>query len=119
MNEETKYKTILTHFLQDVLSGHLDVSSNLNPSFLADAILTKLEINKTLAFKNTEEAVKSFTSFIEDIDSDMDKELNELKEGDLMLKNFIRGQKTACEKLKGSLNTLYEIKSHTEGQIEA
>ena len=98
-----KIKNIIIELLQDSLTGKLDSSSNFNPQFLADAIIKKTELAKTYAeikAKDIDDTMSIFEGWIEDIDKDMDNELEQLGEDEKLLKNFIRGQKTACEKLK-------------------
>jgi hypothetical protein len=102
-------KKILIELLQTQLTGKLDSSSNFNPVFLADAIIEKLDLNSTLAERNArkvEDAINKFNDLLDDINSDMDEELSMLSEKETLLKNFIQGQKTACEKLKESLKTI-------------
>jgi len=103
-----KEKEIIITLLQNSLTGELDPSSNFNPQFLADAIIEKIEFDKTLKERNAkkiDEVIESFNEMIDDIDEDMDTELLKLgtDSSDVFIKNFIRGQKTACEKLKDKL----------------
>jgi len=105
----TNEKIILVEFLQENLAGKLDSSTNLNVSFLADAILEKLELNRTTEERNVrkvEEAIKSFNKMINDIDVDMDTELAQLGKEEILVKNFAMGQKTACDKLRESLTKI-------------
>jgi len=102
-------KTILVDLIQTSLAGKIDPSSNFNPQDFADAIITKLDLNRTLTertAKNVEELIESFTGMINDIDSDMDIELEQLGEDEVMVKNFVRGQKTVCEKLKDEIEKI-------------
>ena len=105
----TNKETILIELLQDSLKGKIDPSINFNPKFLAEAILEKLNLNETFKernLKNVNESIESFRKMIDDVDKDMDLELDKLDSSEKMLANFIRGQKTACEKLKESLTLL-------------
>ena len=105
---ENKRNDII-ELIQNSLVGKIDASVNFNPRFLAEAILEKLEFNKSLKDRSNEKidnVITSFNDMINDIDNDMDTELGLLSESDTLLKNFIRGQKTACEKLKDKLKTL-------------
>jgi uncharacterized coiled-coil protein SlyX len=102
-------KTILVELIQNSLTGKLDPSTHFNPQFLADAIIEKLELEKTFEERNIKkinDAIDSFNNMIDEIDKDMDLELQSLGADEILLKNFIRGQKTTCEKLKESLKTL-------------
>lgn len=104
-----KNKEMLVKLIQASLTGYIDPSSNFNPSFLADAIITKLELNQTIKermVKDVNEAITAFNNMIDDIDKDMDLEMQQLGSEEVLLKNFVRGQKTTCEKLKDSLNNL-------------
>lgn len=102
-------KEILVNLIQASLAGKLDPSSNFNPQDFADAIITKLDLNRTLVERNArsvEAAIKSFNNMIDDIDKDMDIELEQLGKDEVMVKNFVRGQKTACEKLKSEIEKI-------------
>lgn len=102
-------KKLLVELLQKALTGQIDPSSNFNPQFLADAILEKLEFNTPIEVRNAkkvDEAVKSFTNMIEDIDTEMNTELEQLGKDEKMLKNFIMGQKTVCDKLRENLKEI-------------
>jgi len=99
-------KKILVNLIQAQLAGKIDPSSNFNPQSFADAIITKLDLNRTLEernAKNVDEAIQSFTKMIEDIDNDMDTELEQLGKDEVLVKNFVRGQKTVCAKLKDEI----------------
>jgi len=100
---------ILVEFLQNSLAGKLDPSAHLNPGFLASAIIAKLDFNRPLEernARNVNEAVKTFAEMINEIDKDMDIELEQLGEDEKMVKNFIQGQKTACQKLLDEIKKL-------------
>jgi len=102
-------KIVLVELLQKSLAGQIDPSSNFNPHFLAEAILNKLEFNQTIEEKNAkkvEDAVKSFNDMINEIDDEMTTELEQLGKDEVLLKNFVRGQKTTCEKLRENLKTI-------------
>jgi len=102
-------KDILINLIQASLTGKLDPSSNFSPQEFADAIITKLDLNRTMAernARNVEAAIESFTGMINDIDKDMDNELEQLGKDEVMVKNFVRGQKTACEKLKENIEKI-------------
>jgi hypothetical protein len=102
-------KIILVELLQKSLAGQIDPSSNFNPNFLAEAIISKLALNQTFEEKNAkkvEEAVKSFNEMINVIDDEMTTELQQLGKDEVLLKNFVRGQKTTCEKLRETLKTI-------------
>jgi len=107
--EFSKEKTLVVEMLQSTLAGKLDPSSNFNPQHLAEAIVEKLNFNLTpieRKTKSVEDAIKSFEEMINGLDADMDNELLQLGKEEIMVKNFVRGQKTACEKLRESLKTL-------------
>ena len=107
INEEKK--EIIVSLIQDSLMGKIDPSANFNPQFLADAILKKLEFKESMAERNTKsinEAISKFNTMIEDIDNDMETEMEQLGVDEVLLKNFIKGQLTACEKLKNQLETI-------------
>lgn len=102
-------REILINLIQASLTGKIDPSSNFKPADFADAILTKLDLNRTFTERNSKsinEAVENFESMINDIDKDMDTELEQLGKDETLLKNFVRGQKTACEKLKENLKKI-------------
>ena len=102
-------KEILINLIQSSLKGKINPESDFNPQFLAEAIITKLNLNKTVTERNSkkvEDAIEKFESFINEIDSDMDIELEQLGKDETLLKNFARGQKTTCEKLRESLKTI-------------
>ena len=102
-------KTILINLIQASLAGKIDPSSNFSPQDFADAIITKLDLNRTLTEKNAksvDEAVESFSKMIDEIDRDMDIELEQLGKDEVMVKNFVRGQKTVCEKLKSEIKNI-------------
>ncbi len=108
MNSD-KEKEILVKLLQTSFTGVIDASSNFNPAFLADAIIKKLQLNETIKERNAkdvDDAVNSFTNMIDDIDKDMDTELEQIGDDEVLLKNFVKGQKTACEKLKESIEKI-------------
>ncbi len=105
-NEE---KILLIEFLQKNLVGKIDSSANVNPCHLAEGIITLLDFNKPLKERNTKRingVIDSFNKMIDDIDLDMDTELAQLGKDETLLKNFIRGQKTACEKMRETLKTI-------------
>jgi hypothetical protein len=106
IKEEERNQVI--KLIQESLIGKIiDASSNFSPQFLADAILQKLDFNRTFEeknVKNLDSAIKAFNKMIDDIDYDMDNELAQLGPEETLLKNFVRGQKTACEKLREKLN---------------
>jgi len=107
--DTTTQEKIVIELIVNALSGKLDSSSNFNPKFLAEAIVQKLNFNLTLEeskLKSINESIITFNSMIDDIDKDMDEEMSKLTEKETLLKNFILGQKTACEKLKESLKTI-------------
>jgi len=102
-------RDILIELIQASLIGKLDPSSNFSPQVFADAIITKLDLNRTLEERNAkkvEDVVKSFNEAITSIDKDMDTELEQLGKDEVLLKNFVRGQKEACEKLRSSLENI-------------
>jgi hypothetical protein len=101
-----KEQTLIVDIIQTNLSGKIDASSNFNPCFLAEAILQKLNFGLTLEERKTKEfvdVVQTINNVLNDIDTDMDTELSKLGSEEKMLANFIRGQKTACEKIRESL----------------
>jgi hypothetical protein len=103
IKEEERNQVI--RLIQESLIGKID-SSSFSPQFLADAILQKLDFNRTFEEKNAknlDSAIKMFNKMIDDIDYDMDNELAQLGPEETLLKNFVRGQKTACEKLREEL----------------
>jgi len=102
-------RDLLISLFQHAFTGKLDPSANLKPQDLADAVITKLNLNRTLTERNVKtvnEAIESFTGFINAIDADMDTELEQLGEDEAMVKNFVRGQKTACEKLREEIENI-------------
>jgi len=102
-------KEIIIELIQNSLIGELDSSSNFKPQFLADAIIKKLNLNRTLKETNAkkiDEIVNSFNDMINDIDKDMNIEYEQLGADEVLLKNFVRGQKTTCEKLRESLKNI-------------
>jgi len=108
-HETSKETTAVIELLQSTLAGKIDPSSNFNPQFLAEAIVEKLNFNLSPIERNAkkvEDAIRSFEKMISDIDEDMDNELQQLGKDELLVKNFVRGQKTACEKLKESLKEI-------------
>lgn len=105
MNKEE----IIIKLIQSSLTGELDTSSNFKPQFLANAIIQKLNLNRTFKETNAkkiEEVVDDFIDMIDEIDKDMDIESQQLGNDEILLKNFIKGQKTVCEKLRESLKNL-------------
>lgn len=102
-------RNIIIETIQSALVGHLDSSSNFNPASLANAIETKISFNESFEEKNVKQ-VKEFiihiNETINDIDNDMNNELEQLGPDETVLKNFIMGQKTACEKIRESLNNI-------------
>ena len=102
-------RDILIELIQASLAGKIDPSSNFNPADFADAIVTKLDLNRTLEERNAkkvEDAVQAFNESINEIDKDMDIELEQMGKDEVLLKNFVRGQKEACEKLRSSLENI-------------
>ena len=102
-------KEIIIELIQNSLIGELDSSSNFSPQFLADAIIKKVNFNRTYKEKNVkkiEDALNSFNDMIDKIDEDMNNELEQLGSDEVLLKNFVRGQKTTCEKLRESLKNI-------------
>jgi len=105
----TEEKKILVTILQTALAGKIDPSTNFSPQLLADAIIDQLNLNRTLTernARNVEETINKFKSFINEINEDMDIEAEQLGNNEVLLKNFINGQKTACEKLNEKLETI-------------
>jgi len=99
-------REILINLIQSSLAGKIDPSTNFSPQDFADAIITKLDLNRTLqerTAKSVEETIETFNEFLNEIDKDMDNELEQLGADEVNVKNFARGQKTACEKLRESL----------------
>lgn len=104
-----KNKEDIIKLIQLSLTGELDPSSNFKPQFLADAIITKLNLNRSFKEINAEkieEVVDSFSDMIDEIDKDMDTEFEQLGNDEVLLKNFVKGQKTTCEKLRESLKNI-------------
>ena len=102
-------KTILVDLIQASLAGKIDPSSNFNPQNFADAIITKLNLNRTLTERNAksvEDAVESFNEMVNDIDKDMDTELEQLGTDEVLVKNFVQGQKTVCAKLRDEIRKI-------------
>lgn len=102
-------RNILIKLIQSSLKGKLDSSTNFSPQNFADAIINKLELNRTYKERNSkkvEEAINFFNESINDIDKDMDTELQQIGKDEIVLKNFVRGQKTACEKLRENLKKI-------------
>jgi len=105
----TEEKKILITLLQTALSGKIDPSINFSPQLLADAIVDQLNLNRTLTernVRNVEETINKVKSFIKEINDDMNNEIEQLGKDETLLKNFINGQKTACEKLNEKLGTI-------------
>lgn len=99
----------IIELIQASLVGKLKTEVNFNPQFLANAILDKVEFEENLiekTSKNVSTIKNEFLKMINDVDVDMDEELKKLNKEELMLRNFIFGQKEACEKLNESLNNL-------------
>jgi len=108
-NDTEKQKQILVKLIQASLTGKINTSTNFNPQFLADAILKKLEFNRPIKERNAKsvnEAVKTFEEWINEINGEMVIELEQLGKDEKLLGNFIRGQKTTCDKLKNKLKSI-------------
>lgn len=108
-NENEEKRNIIVKLIQASLVGKIDPSSNFNPQFLADAIIKKLEFNrpiKEINAQNVSEVIGKVESWIGEINKDMNNELEQLGEDEKLLGNFIKGQKTTCDKLKNKLKTI-------------
>lgn len=108
-NEEQR--KLVIELIQTSLIGKIDPSINFNPQFLADAILEKLDFNLPLEERNSKivnNTIKVFEGMLDEINKDMDNEMEQLGKDEVLLKNFIKGQKTACEKLRENLKSFSE-----------
>jgi len=108
-HENSNDQAVVVELLQSALAGKIDPSSNFNPQLLAEAIVTKLNFNLSPIERNAkkvEDAIRTFNEMINKIDAEMDNEMQQLGKEEVLLKNFVRGQKTACEKLKESLKEI-------------
>lgn len=98
---------IIVEVIQQAFAGKVKIGEEVNVRGVAEAILEKIDFHSTmgeLSARNVNEAKHSFFSAIDEIDEEMDKELQQLGKDETLLKNFIRGQKTACEKLRETLS---------------
>jgi len=96
-------------FLQKAFSNKIKVGEEVNLHFVAEGLLDKMDFLSTVKeskSRNISEAISTFGKMIDDLDRDMDNELEQLGDNERLLKNFVRGQKTACEKLKYNLEEL-------------
>lgn len=103
-----KTKNIITETLIKGLNGHIKNDSNLNPRDIVDSIVQNIDFNRTYSeFQNKKvsDYRENMFKVLEDIENDMNSELQTLKEeqSDKMIKNFIRDQLTAIEKIKNKI----------------
>ena len=101
-------KEIVTSIIQASLKGKLKESENFQPKFLAEAIITKVEFEKPYGQKvYNKEFIESLRFFVTSLQDDMKAELESTDSKELLLKNLIRGEIVACEKINGFINTLH------------
>lgn len=99
---------IITQTLQKGLSGHLKLDSSLNPRNIASSILKNVDFSKRYSEfegKKVNDYKLVVLKNLKEIEEDMNSEYEKLgdEDSDKMLKNFIRGQITAIEKIKNKL----------------
>jgi hypothetical protein len=98
-------REILIATLQTALVGNLKLTSNVNPQNLADAIITKLNFNKTSVENTNDKMAIVLISIVKGLKDEMKDELKSLSENEKLLKNFVHGKITAYEEMLNTLKT--------------
>jgi len=90
--EKNRIREIIIELLQETLKGKLDPSTNFNPNFLAEAIMTKVDFEKPYGEIMNEKLIESLTIAVSELEKEMDEEYENLEEQEKLLKNFVRGK---------------------------
>ena len=99
-------KDIIIRTLQKGLVGHLNSDSNLNPAYIADAILTNTNLAKSHDEFKYNKVVTLLNDQIKDLKDSMNGEYKKLKSDEKLLGNFIQGKITSYEEILENINTL-------------
>ena len=95
---ESTDRNILIGLLQEHLGGKIKPEANFNPQFLADAILTKLNLNQStdgFETKRLRGLITEASAKIDNLNADMQAELDALKPEEKLFANFIKGKQTS------------------------
>jgi|ERR1035437_4750988 hypothetical protein len=105
--ESLTSKNLIINLIQASLIGKLKEQVDFKPQFLAEAIITKTGFERPFTNQiHQEEIINSVKVFVDSIRNDMIIEMDKLDKDEILLKNFINGQTTACDKLDDFLNKL-------------
>lgn len=104
--EINKAKQTIITILQNALMGHLDPSSNFKPQDVADAIEDKINFGKCYNDVKNDKILSNIINDIKCKQDEMNKCLNDLKENDKLLANFIRGKITAYDEILNYINNI-------------
>lgn len=102
-------RELLVTLIQSYVSGKIKPDAEFNPQFLADAILTKLNLNQStdgFETKRLRGLITEASSQIEKLNSEMQIELDSLKPEETLFANFIRGKQTSYSEVNDILNKL-------------
>jgi hypothetical protein len=103
----SKTRDTLINLIQASLVGKINSGVDFRPQFLADAIISKTEFDKPFNHQTHHvELISSIRVFIDSLKEEMSGSLSELREDETILKNFINGQITACDKFEEFITKL-------------
>lgn len=98
--KKDKAKQIIVSLLQKSLIGHLNPISDYKPQAVADAIIDKVNFEKTYANLKHEYLIKT----VDASKLEMKAEMAKLTSEQTLLKNFIHGKITAYDEILTILN---------------
>lgn len=104
--ESKKCREILIVTLQRGLTGNLIPQSSVTPQKLADAIISKVDFSKSYGEMENERLVSTLKNKVSKFNTEMHKELDELKREEKLLANFIHGKLTAYAEILDIINSI-------------
>jgi len=98
--KKDRAKELIVSILQKSLIGQLDSSSNFKPQSVAEAIVDKVNFEKSYTDTKHELLIKALIAAKEEMKAEMDK----LAPDQTLLKNFIHGKLAAYDEILAALN---------------
>jgi len=98
--EKDRAKQVIVSLLQKSLVGQLNPSSNFKPQDVADAIVDKVNFEKSYVNVKHELIIKTVIAAKAEMKAEMDK----LNSDQTLLKNFIHGKLAAYDEILAVLN---------------
>jgi len=93
--QKDKAQGVIVSILQHALIGHLNHSSNFNPQHVADAIIDKVNFEKSYDTIKHELLIM----LIQQLKTRAEKEINDLSLDEKLLRNFIHGKITTYQEI--------------------